>query len=180
MMPAHAPIPQLRRATWLAPLAVAAVLAGVWLVCPWWTFALVDRDAGWLDAALLCEDGHLYLIWFDGPGPSLLDPAMTTGFTRTANGSWWHAPAVTHGHTLVSAFGVHGVHTTPLGLNWWAIPILYPLALCLAPPIFHARAWRRRSRLARAGHCPACAYDLRGAPGPACPECGSYRSASAR
>ena len=53
---------------------------------------------------------------------------------------------------------------------------LYALAsyLLLLTPLPLYRAGRRRFRVSR-GLCPACAYDLKGAPNGPCPECGTHK-----
>ena len=58
--------------------------------------------------------------------------------------------------------------TRLLTLPYWS------LALCSAgPPAARAWSWRRRRHRARAGLCPACAYDLTGNVSGTCPECGT-------
>ncbi len=81
----------------------------------------------------------------------------------------------------------HGLETEPLdifGENLRVLP-LRPIWLGLAAnTIFYSAAlWlltlgpftARRIIRRRRGHCPQCAYDLRGNPGGSCPECGWRR-----
>src|SRR5450755_4439915 len=55
-----------------------------------------------------------------------------------------------------------------------AVPFSYLALLSSILPVLALRAIRRRRKLARAGLCPKCHYDLRAhAPGSNCPECGT-------
>lgn len=62
----------------------------------------------------------------------------------------------------------------------WVVGPLWVIILLAAIFPFLGIVWRwraRRRRLAGAGSCPACGYDLRGlAPTSACPECGAART----
>ncbi len=52
------------------------------------------------------------------------------------------------------------------------IPHLVPLLLAAMPLALKLARWLAAQRKRQAGLCPKCRYDLRGSPGPACPECG--------
>ena len=78
-------------------------------------------------------------------------------------------------------FGAGRTDDTNLGpagvgsADWVVVP-LWTLAAALAsPPALSCAAALRRRRLNRAGHCPACGYDLRATPD-RCPECGKEAS----
>lgn len=157
---------------WITSLLLALFIAGVWTACPWWTFALVHRSSGWMDAALICEDGHLYVLWAEIGTPSLIDPLIANGFSAANDGSLWDKPSVPSGNELIDLAGIHFVRPAIQGgLSWWVCPLAYPLILCLFAPFWQIWRWRRKRRIVEAGYCPRCGYDLRATPD-ACPECG--------
>ena len=55
----------------------------------------------------------------------------------------------------------------------WAIPLWAPMLALVAVPSARFLMHRIRGRLARAGQCPSCGYNLTGNVSGVCPECGS-------
>jgi len=75
-------------------------------------------------------------------------------------------------------FAAHAGQTTrlPTGPSWtgtFAFPHWLVIALLLLPPLLWLKSRLTRTRRIRAGHCPACNYDLRASADKLCPECGS-------
>jgi hypothetical protein len=103
-----------------------------------------------------------------------VDPAGDPGdwlFTSDTPSSWERhgfalsRPQWAHLDAPRNALSAHAV-VVPAWFAW----MIASLPLGMVYSLRLARRWRR-ARLARAGHCPVCGYDLRGVPG-RCPECG--------
>lgn len=90
---------------------------------------------------------------------------------------WLHNPnalVADEGWQLGPGWGFGGVEWLPSFGNYpsvvsGSLPLWIPLLLAAAPTVMYIRAGRRR----RSGLCPACGYDLSGAPSATCPECGT-------
>jgi hypothetical protein len=94
----------------------------------------------------------------------------------------WFAPLLTPARTdtrlgFSTETGQIAGQPKPYAYRLTRIPfyaIITPLAaLPLIVGVARLTANLRRHRRRRRGRCPACGYDLRGAPGPRCPECGA-------
>lgn len=57
--------------------------------------------------------------------------------------------------------------------TYWALTLMGGVAACALGPVVLLAPMGRRRRRMREGRCEACGYDLRGAPGELCPECGA-------
>ena len=88
---------------------------------------------------------------------------------------WWIIADLPVKHTG----WIVGSYAVPRQIMWRGFvgnTVLCAACLCLTPLV--PRGVRRWFRIRR-GHCPGCAYDLRGNPGDGCPECGWRREADA-
>ena len=68
-------------------------------------------------------------------------------------------------HWRVSYYGTDTEYV--LGVPHWFLTLLF----AIGPGVWFIK-WRKRRRLAMAGKCPACGYDLTGNESGVCPECG--------
>lgn len=128
-----------------------------------------DVKSGLRTYSLSCVDGGIVLAMDLDASPSQLEMSRfeKAGFLwLVVTDHGWSATDESRGSAG------HGLMALRIGMPFWPL-ILLGLVLVGAT----ARGWRNwwRSRLAAAGCCVACGYDLR-ASGGACPECGVARS----
>jgi len=119
------------------------------------------------------EDSELYLRMVDGPADTwsyftwemARSGPLPTAYVRALGFTWEHTVIVANGPAKPwVVFDATNIK----------IPFSYLALLFSILPMLAFRSLRRRRKLARAGLCKKCHYDLRAhAPGDNCPECGA-------